>query len=144
MLLVHGIACLISLGFASFFVVDLASTTDIFDMENQELPETLWVFFVLGNIAMSAFFLACLGSCCVHTILYMRWMGLTSFLAMLINAWAIVYIVLPWFGKTGWGDQLGATIGMVSSIFHSLFLRYCIYSKLKETRTTRSEEEEYP
>jgi len=117
-LMINLVACLISLAFAAYFSYVMYYQSSLLN-SNAEVDEILWVIFVGLNLALCAIFL----------IYVVFGLGLAvSLLAMIINIWAIVYIVMSWIGKQGvyHFDIVAASISMVSSIFHSLMVRHCI------------------
>lgn len=128
--LIHIVACLVSAAFAVYFCSYFLYDESVYATDlgsGAATDEILWLVFVALNIALCAFFLIYV-SCCFSV-------QIISFLAMIINIWAIVYIVMVWIGKQGTiqFDTAAAFIGMLSSIVHSLMVRYCI---VKGTNTT--------
>jgi len=117
--LLRGVAGLLEVAFFALFVWALIGLLDGSGGGDKNAVRYVYLAFVVANIVMSALFLVCL----LATIVSPR---LVSVLAMAVNIWALVYIIVPWFGYEQWGDRKGAFLGMTSSIICSVVLRYCL------------------
>jgi fatty acid desaturase len=120
--LIYG---LISAGFAAYFFVILYSESLAYFESQLSGPDAIvWLAFLALNIAVCALF---------WIYLLSGYSGMMiSWLSLLVNVWALVYIVMVWMGKqeTIHFYTVAASVGMVSSLYHSLMVGYCIEKPL--------------
>jgi len=131
-IVIRIIAGIISAAFGVYFAVVLyhglhpqIPGIDSDDDDPLTVDEILWTAFVGLNVTMSVFFLVYLaqpGYCCSISVV--------SFLAMVVNVWSIVYIVLEWRDKQPvqvyHQFKKAARVSMVSAVFHQLMV-WCVW-----------------